>query len=43
MIRQVAIGIGQALLAVVMFTLLTVAFLLNIARNVLAWLFYIER
>lgn len=37
MIRQIAIGIGQALLAVVMVAMLTLAFLFNLARNVVLW------
>ncbi len=38
MIRQIAIGIGQALAAAVMLAMLTVAFLFNLARNVVLWL-----
>lgn len=38
MIRQVVTGIGQAIFAVVMFILLTIAFLVNLIRNILSYL-----
>lgn len=38
MIRQIAIGIGQALAAAIMLIMLTAAFLFNLARNIVLWL-----